>query len=278
VLPFHLRLGPFALSPVELTAVLGVALVAILSRRMMSPQPTAGGMIDLMLAALLGGAIGARLFYFVPLWIRGLEPGSKLFTDWSQGSGYLGGLVGGTIAVYTVARLKKLDPLNVVDTVGLHIPLGFALGKFGCFLAGCCYGPRCDGFPGVAFARGSLAYEEQRIGAIPMTIPPARALPVHPTQLYELGLGILLFLGLRVVHRRSRRPGETYLAYVAGYSVWRFIIEFFRSDPGRHTFGASALSDSQITSIVLGVAAAAAWAALRRRKPVAAPEPSAPKN
>lgn len=266
MLPFHLRLGPFGLSPVELFAVLGVVLAGILARRKMSPQPSFSAMGDLALGALLGGAVGARLFYFVPLWIRGLETGSRLFTDWSHGSGYVGGLVGGTAAVWFVARLKKLDPRSVVDAVGLHIPLGFASGKIGCFLAGCCYGPRCDGFPGVSFAPGSLAYEAQRAAAeIPSTAP--RALPVHPTPLYEFTLGILLFLALREVHRRSRRPGETYLAYVAGYAVWRFVIEFYRADPGRFTFGASALSDSQIASIVLGGLAAAGLVWLRLRKP-----------
>lgn len=264
--PFHLRLGPFGISPVELFAVAGVVLAGILARRRMSPQPTYSGLMDLGLGALLGGAVGARLFYFVPLWIRGLETGSRLFTDWSHGSGYIGALVGGTIAVYQVARVKKLDPLNVVDAVGVHIPLGFASGKLGCFLAGCCYGTRCDGFPGVSFAANSLAYDAQRAAN---EIPPgaARALPVHPTQLYEFALGILLFLGLSALHRRSRRPGETYLAYVAGYSVWRFLIEFYRSDPGRFTFGAKVLSDSQIASIVLGLLAAACWIRLRLRKP-----------
>jgi len=265
VIPFHIRLGPFAISPVEIFAVLGVVLAGILARRLMSPQPSWGGLIDLGLAAIVGGAIGSRLYYFLPRWIRGLESAGKLFTDWSQGSGYVGGLLGGTILVYLIARLKKLDPVNVVDTVGIHIPLGFAVGKIGCFMAGCCYGPPCDGFPGVTFSPGSLAYETQR--------GPVR---VHPTQLYELALGVLLFLGLLALHRRSKRPGETYLAYVAGYSLWRFIIEFFRSDPGRHEFGATALSDSQISSIVLGLFAMGAWGYLRARK-LEGEAPPAPK-
>ena len=264
-MPFHVRLGPFAISPVELFAVAGIALAGFLGRRKMSPRPSWGAMVDLMLAAIVGGAVGARLYYFLPRWLRGLEEGAKLFTEWSQGSGYVGGLVGGTLAVAAVARMKGLAPLGVVDAVGLHIPLGFAVGKVGCFLAGCCFGPRCEGFPGVAFGPGSLAYETHRA-----------AVRVHPTQLYELVLGVLLYLGLAVLHRRSKRPGETYVAYVAGYSAWRFVIEFFRADPGRHEFGASALSDSQISSIVLGLAAGAAWAWLRTRK-VEGEAPSAPK-
>jgi prolipoprotein diacylglyceryltransferase len=239
----------------------------------MTPPPSWSGLGDLLLGALLGGAIGARLFYFLPLLIRGLETGGRLFTDWSNGSGYIGALVGGTIGVVSVARVKGFDPANVVDAVALYTPLGFASGKIGCFLAGCCYGPRCDGFPGVAFRPSSLAYETQKASGL---IPPgaARALPVHPTELYEFSLGIVLFLGLSILHRRSRRPGETYLAYVLGYSVWRFVIEFFRSDPGRFTFGASTLTDSQISSIDLGTHAAGGWVWLRLRKPVGEPPPT----
>ena len=260
----------------EITVVLGIALAAVLARRKMSPQPTWGGMFDLGLAALIGGAVGARLFYFVPRWIRGLEPAGRLLSDWSQGSGYLGGLIFGTGLVLIVARAKKLVPLNVADAVGLHIPLGFASGKLGCFLAGCCYGKRVDGFPGVSFPPGSLAYETQ-LTAHEIPRGAARSLPVHPTQLYEFALGILLFIGLSALHRRSRRPGETYLAYVAGYSVWRFIVEFFRADPGRHEFGVASLSDSQITSIVLFAVVGVLWFFLRRRAPAAESGPLPPK-
>jgi phosphatidylglycerol:prolipoprotein diacylglycerol transferase len=235
VFPFHVRFGPFAISPVELFAVAGIVLAGLLARRKMSPQPTPGGLLDLILAAIVGGAIGARLFHFIPRYIRGLETLGRLFSDWSQGSGFVGGLLGGTAAVLLVARMKKLALLNVADVVGMNIPLGFASGKFGCFLAGCCYGPRRDGFPGMTFAPGSLAYETQ-LQAHEIAPGAARSLPVHPTQLYELVLGVVLFLVLREIHRRSRRPGETYLSYVLGYSVWRFVIEFFRSDPGRRNF------------------------------------------
>jgi len=273
VLPFHLRLGPFAVSPVELTVVLGIVLAGLLAWRKMSPRPTSGGIVDLMLAAIVGGAVGARLFHFVPRFIRGLESLSQLFTDWSQGSGYLGGLVGGTLAVLAVARLKGLAPLNVADAIGMHIPLGTATGKFGCFLAGCCYGRRCDGFPGISFRPGSLVYETQRSDH---QIAPhaAAALPVHPTQLYELALGLGLFLILRLIHRRSRHPGVTYLSYVLGYTAWRFVIEFFRSDPDRQNFGSTALTDSQISSIVLGALAVAGILYLRSRKPEGEPPPA----
>jgi len=248
--PFRVGLGPFAISPMELFAFLGLALTAWLSRRKMAEIGVSGtALFDLSLAALVGGAVGARLFYFLPLWLRGLESGGTLFTRWSEGSGFFGGLIGGSLAVALLARVKKLPVLPVLDAGAAPLPLGFAVGKVGCFLAGCCFGPPCAGFPGVRFAPRSLAGD---------------AKAVHPTQLYELALGLALFVGLRVLSNRSRRPGEVTLGFVAGYSLWRFGIEFLRADPGRHGFGAG-LSDSQITALVLLALSAAGWVLLRRR-------------
>ncbi|HYE98333.1 MAG TPA: prolipoprotein diacylglyceryl transferase family protein, partial [Planctomycetota bacterium] len=260
--PFHIRLGPLALSPVELTGFLGMALVAVLSRRRLAALGVSGGdLLDLLLAAVVGGAVGARLYYFVPLWVRGLERGERLLGNWSDGSGFFGGLVLGAAAVLVVARLKKKPLLPIADVTLARLPVGFAMGKLGCFLAGCCYGPPCAG--GVAFRRGSLAYQthlkEGRIG------PGADAsLAVHPTQLYELLLALGLAAGLVLFERRSRRPGEAALGFFLGYSVWRFFIEFLRDDPGRDGFGAG-LTDSQVAAIVVGGASLVLWALLRRR-------------
>ncbi len=265
MLPFRWQLGPFAVSPGEVFALLGAGLVALVARRRLAPLGIGGArLFDLVLAALIGGAIGARLFYFVPLLVRGSEGLGTLFSSWSEGSGYFGGLAGGSVAVAALARLRRQPVLQILDAGALPLPLGFAVGKVGCFLAGCCYGVRCPGPPGVAFASGSLAFREQRrAGLLPADA--AASLPVHPTQLYELALGIVLFAALLLLIRRSRRPGETYLAYVLGYSAWRFAIEFLRDDPGRHGFGAGALSDSQVTALLFAAASALSWLALRRR-------------
>jgi phosphatidylglycerol:prolipoprotein diacylglycerol transferase len=266
MIPFHWKFGPFAVSPVELTGVGGILLVAWLVRaRLAALGAKKGDLLDLILAALVGGAVGARLFFFIPLWLRGLESGGNLLGRWAEGSGYFGGLAAGTALVCLVARLKKLPVLPSADAILARLPIGFALGKLGCFVAGCCYGRRCDGFPGVAFAPGSLAYStQQKAGEL---APGATsALPVHPTQLYELGLAGLLAAGLLALERRSSRPGEVSLAYFAGYSAWRFGVEFFRADPGRHGFGGS-LSDSQWTALVVISASAVLWILLRRKGP-----------
>ena len=129
----------------------------------------------------------------------------------------------------------------------------------------------------MSFAPDSLVHRTQvAAGEIPADI--AGSLPVHPTQLYEFTLAVLLFLALAWVYKKSRRPGETILAYLGGYSLWRFSIEFLRDDPGRHGFGSS-LSDSQITALVYLVITAILWALLRRSDPVdSTPAENAPET
>jgi phosphatidylglycerol:prolipoprotein diacylglycerol transferase len=275
MLPFHWRLGPFALTPNELFALLGTVLGGlIMRRRLIGLGATKAAYIDFILAALAGGAVGARLYYFLPLWFRGKLAFSALFSSWSDGSGFYGAFLGGAIGIAVTARLKKLPVLSVVDLVSSTVPLGFAVGKIGCFLAGCCYGLPTPF--GLRFAKDSLCYNTQRsAGLIPGSAQ--SSLPVHPIQLYDMIFGFSLFGAVSLLQRRSKRPGEVFAASLVGYSVYRFVIEFFRDDPDCHTFGGAALRDSQYTAIVIFVVASAAWAWLRLRKPPAEIGPATPK-
>lgn len=265
MLPFYFKLGPFAVTPNEVFTVLGAVVGAlIIGRRLIALGTNVGGVLDFILASLAGGAIGARLYYFLPLWFRGQVSFGTLFSSWADGSGFYGAFIGGTLAMALAARLKKMPVLKSLDEIHSVVPLGFAVGKIGCFLAGCCYG-----FPssaGVKFLPGSLCYTTQlRAGQIPRSA--SESLPVHPVPLYDMIFGFVFFGVLLLLRKRSTRPGEVLAATTLGYSAYRFVIEFFRDDPDCHTFGVAALRDSQITAIVLFVVAAAAWAWLRLKKP-----------
>lgn len=270
--PWHIPIGPFAITPVETFALIGVAVATVFARRRVKPLGmTWGDMFDVSLAGLIGGAVGAKLFYAIPLVIRGVSTVGELASDWSGGSAMYGGWIGGTAVGALAARIKKFPPLSVIDGAATGFPLGFAIGKIGCFLAGCCYGVRTDAWWGVSFAPGSLAYRTQ----YPSGLQGTRALPVVPTALIELAAGLALWGLLMLFERvRNRRPGEVYLAFLTGYSLWRFGIEFLRDDPGRHVFGAAALSDSQIAALILLGLAGVFWLVIRLRRPPPAANPS----
>ena len=259
MLPFRFSLGPLAITPNEVFALLGALLGGLIIRkRLIALGASNAGVFDFVLACIGGGAVGARLYYFLPLWFRGKLALGALFTTWSEGSGFYGAYLGAIVAVAVVARLKKMEPLPCLDAVYGVMPFGYAVGKVGCFLAGCCYGlPTPHGF---RFAPGSLCYETQKAhGVVPGS-------PVHPIPLYDMFFGFSLFGALLAFQKRSR-PGEILAAATVGYSAYRFVIEFFRDDPDCHTFGSTALRDSQWTAIVLFVLAAAGWAWIRLKKP-----------
>lgn len=262
--PFFVKLGPLALTPNELFTVLGVVACGIvLRRRLVELGSSPVGVLDFALAALFGGALGARLYYFLPLWFRGQMSIGQLFSTWSQGSGFYGGYIGGAIAVAITARVKRMPLLKTFDACLGVIPLGFAIGKIGCFLAGCCYGMPSDS--GVCFAAGSLCYMTQiREG----TLKPGAAAsnPVVPVPLFDMVFGFSLYAATIWVGRRARRPGVAGAFSAACYSAYRFGIEFFRNDPDRHTFGSSSLTDSQFTAVAVFLAAAG-WGIWLLRKP-----------
>ncbi|HVR87604.1 MAG TPA: prolipoprotein diacylglyceryl transferase family protein, partial [Planctomycetota bacterium] len=215
---------------------------------------------------------GARLYYFLPLWIRGQMSLGQLFSTWSDGSGFYGAFIAGSLALGVTAYFKKMPVLATWDATMGVVPLGFGIGKIGCFLAGCCYGRPWSA--GVRFAPGSLCYVTQRTeGLLPRDA--VASLPVVPIQLLEMLFGFALFASLEVLQRRpSKRPGEVFAACAVGYSAYRFVIEFFRADPERNTFGSSALTDSQFTAIAVFLVAGACWAYLRMRKPAETPPPA----
>src|SRR5687768_1113701 len=118
MLPFYFKLGPFAVTPNELFTVLGVVVGAvIIGRRLIALGTNVGGVLDFILAALAGGAVGARLYYFLPLWFRGEVSFGTLFSSWADGSGFYGAFLGGTLAVALTARLKKMPVLKSLDEI-----------------------------------------------------------------------------------------------------------------------------------------------------------------
>jgi phosphatidylglycerol---prolipoprotein diacylglyceryl transferase len=197
---------------------------------------------------------------------------------------FYGGLVFGalTVVVYTLAR--RLPLREMVDPVAAPVVLGLAIGRVGCFLAGCCWGDLCadertvasiqdprvsykvhtfatvspPGFPlAVQFPSHSSAHQQHvRLKLIAQEAP--RSLPVHPVQLYEAALALFLaFLLHRNFHKR-RRPGDVFWAMLIGYGLIRFGVEFFRADNSAAYWGLTISQAISIAFVTVG-GVALAW-------------------
>jgi phosphatidylglycerol---prolipoprotein diacylglyceryl transferase len=159
---------------------------------------------------------------------------------------FYGGIIGGILWVLLYTHFQKMSFLRVLDLSAAPVALGHAIGRVGCFAAGCCYG-KPTGLPwGVTFTDPVAG----KISGTPLGVS------LHPTELYEaaaefLNFGLLLWLGIK-----RRLKGQIIGAYFILYGIERGTIEFFRDDPGRTLMFHDRLSLMQVVSaalIVVGV-------------------------
>jgi phosphatidylglycerol:prolipoprotein diacylglycerol transferase len=122
------------------------------------------------------------------------------------------------------------------------------------------YGVHTDGPLGIAFPQGmppSTAGYLRSVGdAIPSTIPDSAIVAVHPTQLYEATIALILFALIWKLGMRRLKPGQLFAMFMGLYAVERFLIEVFRAKGDRFIFG---LSTAQGLSVLLAIAAVVVW-------------------
>lgn len=162
---------------------------------------------DLIIHGSIGGIIGARLLYIAThLDIYLSNPWSMLSV--SQGLVFYGGLAGGFLAIFWLIKRRELPLLQIADCLAPSLALGNAIGRIGCFMAGCCYGKLL----GPDFARILPAIFDLR----------------HPTQLYDLLYNLLIFIFLFFFYKRGRKSGDRFFIFLLLYSIGRFFVEIFR--------------------------------------------------
>jgi phosphatidylglycerol---prolipoprotein diacylglyceryl transferase len=237
--------------------------------------------IDLGLWVLAASLIGSKALMVMTEWDSYYRenPWQILSLDFLRSGGvYYGGFIGAVIASVIVMRYYKLPWWRTADAFAPGIILGQAVGRLGCFSAGCCWGKPTTGWYGVHFSEkghevtGVPTMVSHLSDKIQQTVWAERLadqggwlapLKLHPTQLYETGAALLILVLLLLIHRRRRFDGQVILAYAMLYSVARFIIEYWRDDPRGEIY---VLSTSQFIALVLFVGALATFI-YRLRKP-----------
>jgi len=167
---------------------------------------------------------------------------------WSGGLTFYGGLFAGVAAGLWSARRDGIPAIVALDLAAAAVPLGLAVGRLGCFFAGCCFGAPTESALGVVFPPQSDASVAQAKLGILATGHQWSA-PVHPTQLYEAaGALVLAAFVAFIVRPRQRRPGRAFIVFCIGYALLRFALEFLRAD---ERGGVGGLSTSQWLSLAL---------------------------
>lgn len=207
---------------------------------------------DLAFLALVSGVIGGRILFVLTNWRYFRQYPAEIFSFWQGGLVFYGGFLMAALACWGYIRWRNLPLRESLDILAPPLALGHAIGRIGCFAAGCCYGSYCP------LPWGTVFHSE-------MIDPALRGLPLHPTQLYE-ALSVFLLTGflLRMFYRRRQPAGTVALTYIVVYAALRAVIEMFRGDSIRGFLIGNWLSTSQAIAIALLVGAVA-WYVRERR-------------
>ena len=211
---------------------------------------------DLVFMAVLGGVIGAKTYY-VLLNYEGLltDPIAAIFSR--GGMVWYGGFAGALVLIVYEIKRRDLPLGQMADLCSPTLAIGYAVGRMGCFLVGDDYGRPTDSWVGLTFPRGTpptrVDVLESYFG---IQVDPAlverfgQVVPVHPTQLYEIGMASLIFIVLWSLRVHRHRTGWLWWVCLTLLSVERFLVEFVRVKDDRF-FGPLTLAQVIAVTLIL---------------------------
>lgn len=171
---------------------------------------------------LLGGVVGAKALFVALGWEHYANGELRFWADFPIGFVFFGGLLGAALAGGAFTRWRGLSFLRAADYFAVAIPMGHAIGRIGCFFAGCCHGR-----------------------------------PPHPVQLYEsAGLALIAWACWATVQRveaGTRPRGAAFSLYLLLYGALRVLLDPLRGDGRPERF--LGISHQQVIAMALIAAA-----------------------
>lgn len=195
--------------------------------------------LDLAFYLIIAAIVGSRLLYIVLNYRYYIENPLEMVKIWSGGLVFYGGFLLALIVGIWYIRKNHLLLWKTVDVFAPSIAIGQAIGRLGCFSAGCCYGKETTLPWAVTFSNPECL---ANLGV-----------PLHPTQLYSSLNALFIFLILTVIKRFKKFDGLLIWLYVLLYSITRSVIEIFRGDDRGGFMFQETLSVSQFIGIILGI-------------------------
>jgi phosphatidylglycerol:prolipoprotein diacylglycerol transferase len=201
---------------------------------------------DVTLWLMIGSILGARFVYVTTYWKQEFasQPFKEVFMIQHGGLVYYGGLLGAIAGSIIYLSWKKLPVWKIADILAPSIALGSVFGRIGCLLNGCCYGRACDLPWAITFTNPQAS----EFSGTPLNVP------LHPTEIYDGLLNLLLYFGLAWFFRRKKFDGQIFALYLIGYAICRSIVECFRGDYPPDHIHAGLLTSAQLLSIPIFIA------------------------
>ena len=241
--PILFKLGPLTVysfgTMMALAAFAAGWVVQLELKRYRYPADLASSMV---MAAAVGGLVGARLFYIFDDW-DGFVRSPLHFLITGAGFTWYGGLLGGVVAVTWFVRRKQIPWLDAADIAAPALALAYGIGRIGCHVAG-------DGDWGtVTTVPWGVAYTQAIVGWVnPLTgIPYPPGVRVHPAPIYELLQSLIVFGILWSVRKKGYPKGTIFWLYLLLAGLMRFVVEFWRVN----TVLALGLTQAQWISLIL---------------------------
>jgi phosphatidylglycerol---prolipoprotein diacylglyceryl transferase len=156
--------------------------------------------LNLYAYVVIAAIVGARLFYVIGFYNDFKDNILSVFYLNQGGMVFLGGFVAVLLTCMAYARRHDINFWKLMDAGSPGTMLGYAIGRVGCYLNGCCYGVYMFGF-------------------------------VQPTQIYSSIAGLVIFALAVKLYKNKKYDGQIVLFTILFYSIYRFLIEFLRFCP-----------------------------------------------
>lgn len=199
---------------------------------------------------LLGGIIGARLYYVIFNHTQYIDNPISALYIWQGGLAIHGGIIGGIISILIYSKLKNQNFFALTDLTVIPLILAQSLGRIGNFFNGEVHGVPVFTPLKVIFSnnfksfwqmyqnlplKDKLEYKDLFYGIkFPLDTPAGIEFPgyyLHPAMLYECVLNFLCFLFMWFIYRkRNVKIGQMSFMYLILYGIVRFFVSFFRAE------------------------------------------------
>jgi phosphatidylglycerol:prolipoprotein diacylglycerol transferase len=241
----EIHLGPLTLQTFGIMFALAfISAGALVARRLGEWGKPTDWAYEVILCALVGGAVGARLDFIAENYDSVKD---DVLGNIFSGSGlvWYGGALGGAIGVGLWAWRRGMLNAALLDLCAAPLALGYAIGRIGCQVSGDGdYGKAWDGPWAMAYPHGTKPIDQT----------------VHPTPIYEtLAMGLVAYLLWRL--RDRFQTGVLFATYLVLAGTERFAVEFIR----RNDHVLLGLTEAQLVSLAM-IAAGGSWLAAKRRR------------
>lgn len=213
------QIGPVGLGWHGVLTVLAVLFaVRVATRRAERAGISAAQVSAVLPWAIVGGLIGARLFFVIDHWATYLADPLRALAIWQGGIAVYGAFIGGITAGAIAARVHGAHVWPLLDAAAPALLVGQAIGRIGCLLNGDTWGAPTESGWGLVYRSPDALIPAQ-----------LRGVPTHPYPLYEIA-AVGTLLGLLALLSGRLRSGQLFLVAALGYAAIRFTLTGFRQE------------------------------------------------